>query len=116
MLDTASLTRWLTAEEAAARLGVSRQTLYAYVSRRQIGVAAAPDDPRRSLYDGADVRRLADRNRIGRQPPSRCRIDNTFGRADPRLRDHPYRGRSSRVSWPRRDRALRMPLRCQVCQ
>src|SRR3954453_20560647 len=58
--------RWLTAEEAVASLGVSRQTLYAYVSRSRIGVTAAPDDPRRSLYDAADVRRLADRNRSGR--------------------------------------------------
>ena len=58
--------RWLTAEEATTRLGVSRQTLYAYVSRSRIGVVAAPDDPRRSLYDAVDVRRLADRNRRGR--------------------------------------------------
>jgi citrate synthase len=58
--------RWLTAEEATARLGVSRQTLYAYVSRNRIGAAPAPDDPRRSLYDAADVRRLAERNRSGR--------------------------------------------------
>jgi citrate synthase len=60
------LARWLTAEEAAARLGVSRQTLYAYVSRGSVGTAAAPGDPRRSLYDAADVRRLAERNRRGR--------------------------------------------------
>ena len=58
--------RWLTAEEAIASLGVSRQTLYAYVSRSRIGAVAAPDDPRRSLYDAADVRRLAERNRSGR--------------------------------------------------
>ena len=58
--------RWLTADEAIARLGVSRQTLYAYVSRSRIGVVAAPDDPRRSLYDAADVHRLAERNRRGR--------------------------------------------------
>jgi citrate synthase len=58
--------RWLTAENAIARLGVSRQTLYAYVSRGRIGAVAAPDDPRRSLYDAADVHRLADRNRRGR--------------------------------------------------
>ena len=45
---------------------MSRQTLYAYVSRGRIGVTAAPDDPRRSLYDAADVRRLAERNRSGR--------------------------------------------------
>ena len=58
--------RWLTAEEATAQLGVSRQTLYAYVSRGRIGVTVAPDDPRRSLYDAADVRHLAERTRSGR--------------------------------------------------
>ena len=50
--------RWLTAEEATARLGVSRPTLYSYVSRSRIGAVAAPDGPRRSMYDAADVRRL----------------------------------------------------------
>ena len=64
--DAAPPPRWLTAEEATTSLGVSRQTLYAYVSRSRIGVTAAPDDPRRSLYDAADVRRLAERNRSGR--------------------------------------------------
>ena len=64
--DAAPPARWLTAEEATTSLGVSRQTLYAYVSRSRIGVTAAPDDPRRSLYDAADVRRLAERNRNGR--------------------------------------------------
>jgi citrate synthase len=64
--DAAPSARWLTAAEATASLGVSRQTLYAYVSRSRIGVTAAPDDPRRSLYDAADVRRLAERNRSGR--------------------------------------------------
>ena len=47
-------------------LRVSRQTLYAYVSRGRIGVTAAPDEPRRSLYDATDVRRLAERSRTGR--------------------------------------------------
>src|SRR5271167_3931186 len=64
--DSAPSARWLTAEEATSSLGVSRQTLYAYVSRSRIGVTAAPDDSRRSLYDAADVRRLAERNRDGR--------------------------------------------------
>jgi citrate synthase len=49
-----------------ARLGVSRQTLYAYVSRSRIGMITAPDDTRRSLYDATDVNRLAERNRSGR--------------------------------------------------
>ena len=59
-------TRWLTAEQAIASLGVSRQTLYAYVSRRLIGAVPAPDRTRRSLYDADDVGRLAERNRRGR--------------------------------------------------
>jgi citrate synthase len=58
--------RWLTAQEATSALGVSRQTLYAYVSRSRIGVMAAADDPRRSLYDAGDVQRLVERNRNGR--------------------------------------------------
>jgi len=58
--------RWLTAEEATTALGVSRQTLYSYVSRSRIGATAASDDPRRSLYDAADVQRLVERNRSGR--------------------------------------------------
>jgi citrate synthase len=64
--NAAPSARWLTAEEATTSLGVSRQTLYAYVSRNRIGVTAAPDDPRRSLYDATDVQRLAERNRNGR--------------------------------------------------
>ena len=58
--------RWFTAEQATAELGVSRATLYAYVSRGRIGVTTAPEEPRRSLYDAADVKRLAERNRGGR--------------------------------------------------
>jgi citrate synthase len=64
--DDATPPRWLTAEQATALLGVSRQTLYAYVSRSRIGATTAPEDPRRSLYDAADVRRLTQRNRSGR--------------------------------------------------
>jgi citrate synthase len=64
--ETTSPVRWLTAEEATAALGVSRPTLYAYVSRHRIGAVVAPDDPRRSLYDAGDVRRLVQRNRDGR--------------------------------------------------
>jgi citrate synthase len=58
--------RWLTAEEATDRLGVSRQTLYSYVSRSRIGTVAAPNDPRRTLYDAADIERLTKRKRCGR--------------------------------------------------
>src|SRR5690242_3245968 len=64
--ESAPSARWLTAEEATAQLGVSRPTLYAYVSRNRIGTLVAPDDPRRSLYDAVDVGRLAQRKRSGR--------------------------------------------------
>lgn len=56
----------LTAQEATARLGVSRQTLYSYVSRGLVRAVAAPDDPRRSLYDAQDVALLLERRGRGR--------------------------------------------------
>ncbi|HEV2271756.1 MAG TPA: citrate synthase [Steroidobacteraceae bacterium] len=55
---------WLTAAEALSVLGVRPQTLYANVSRRRIRARSDPKDPRRSLYDEADVRKLA-HNRLG---------------------------------------------------
>lgn len=55
---------WLTAAEALQVLAVRPQTLYANVSRRRIRARPDPKDPRRSLYDEADVRRLA-RSRPG---------------------------------------------------
>lgn len=53
---------WLTSAEALAVLGTQPQTLYANVSRGRIRAKKDPDDPRRSLYSGEDVRRLADRS------------------------------------------------------
>jgi citrate synthase len=57
-------------EEAALRLGVKVTTLYAYVSR---GLLASHKEPggRRSLFDQADIERLAGRQRGGRQVESR---------------------------------------------
>jgi citrate synthase len=59
--------RLLTAESAADRLGVSRATLYAYVSRGFVRAHAAPDDPRRRLYSKADIERLAGNKTRGRK-------------------------------------------------
>jgi len=59
--------RLLTAESAADRLGVSRATLYAYVSRGFVRAHPAPDDPRRRLYSAADVERLAGNKTRGRK-------------------------------------------------
>jgi citrate synthase len=56
--------QWLTAEAAAARLGVKRETLYAYVSRGAVHSERAPGE-RRSRFLRADVERLAARRRAG---------------------------------------------------
>ena len=52
---------WLTANEALTLLGTLPQTLYANVSRGRIKARRDPNDSRKSLYRGEDVRRLAKR-------------------------------------------------------
>ena len=56
----------LSTHEATSRLGVSRATLYSYVSRGLVRAVAAPDDPRRSGYDARDVAALIDKRARGR--------------------------------------------------
>src|SRR5918997_271654 len=57
---------WLSATEAAERLGVKPATLYAYVSR---GVLARRRSPAgQSLYAPTEVERLARRGRPRRSP------------------------------------------------
>src|SRR5580692_11042723 len=53
---------FLTAAEAARRLGVKPATLYAYVSRGVLGRVRAPDG-RASLFGAEEVERLARRGR-----------------------------------------------------
>jgi citrate synthase len=60
-------TLWITADEALARLGTKPQTLYANVSRGRIRAKPDPADPRRSLYQSDDVKRLAERHAGRRQ-------------------------------------------------
>jgi citrate synthase len=52
---------WLTAEQAAQRLGIKPATLYAYVSRGVLRRRRSPD--RHSRFDPAEVERLARRGR-----------------------------------------------------
>ncbi|MEK8049764.1 citrate synthase family protein [Ideonella sp. DXS22W] len=63
--------RWMTADEAARHLGVSRATLYAYVSRgllqREAESANGPG-ARRSRYRADSVLRLAAQRRAARNP------------------------------------------------
>lgn len=57
----------MTSEEAAARLGVSRQTLYAYVSRGLLH-ADTGSRHRESRYLASDIERLAQQRTRGRKP------------------------------------------------
>jgi len=71
--------RLLTAESAADRLGVSRATLYAYVSRGLIQAHSAPDDPRRRLYNARDIDRLAGNRTRGRKAADIAAATLDFG-------------------------------------
>ncbi|WP_034607377.1 citrate/2-methylcitrate synthase [Chitinimonas koreensis] len=68
----------LTAAEAAALLGVSRQTLYAYVSRGLLRAQPA-DDPRERRYAREEVEQLAGRRARGRQPREVARATLDWG-------------------------------------
>jgi citrate synthase len=59
------LTGWLTADEAATRLGVKTATLYAYVSRGVLLRRRSPEG--QSRFDPAEIDRLARRGRPRRQ-------------------------------------------------
>ncbi|MEX3007865.1 citrate/2-methylcitrate synthase [Hoeflea sp. TYP-13] len=52
--------------EACERLGISRDTLYAYVSRGLVRTIAQPGDARKSLYDRRDIEALLVRKSRGR--------------------------------------------------
>jgi citrate synthase len=60
------MSSYMTAAEAAAALGISRATLYAYVSRGLIASAPSPDG-RHNHYAAAEVRRLARRKADGKR-------------------------------------------------
>jgi citrate synthase len=57
-----------SAEEASSRLGISRASLYAYVSRGLIRSFASPHDPRQRLYAVDDVEALVERKARFRRP------------------------------------------------
>ncbi|MEN8514403.1 citrate/2-methylcitrate synthase [Burkholderia sp. RS02] len=93
---------WITLTEAARRLGVRAQTVYAYASRGSIAVRQDPDDPRKSLYRVEDVIALCRKKQVGRKR-SALAASTIFG-AEPCIysgittfsRGRPwYRGRDS---------------------
>jgi len=57
-----------SAEEASRRLGISRASLYAYVSRGLIRSFSSPHDPRQRLYALDDVETLVERKARFRRP------------------------------------------------
>src|SRR5919106_6624543 len=59
---------WIGAADAAQLLGVSRATLYAYVSRGFIRSQALPGVPRERIYSREDVERLRRRTEERRVP------------------------------------------------
>lgn len=59
---------FLDAEAAADALGISRATLYAYVSRGLVRTVEGPEDPRRRLYSLHDIEQLKKRKTVGRRP------------------------------------------------
>ena len=64
----------LTTDQVAARLGVKRETVYAYVSRGQLSRKLS-DDGRSSLFDPHEVEKLARRGRPRGDAPHRGRIE-----------------------------------------
>lgn len=61
-------TNYLTAQEAAAELGISRATLYAYVSRGLIRSEALGGETRQRRYRAEDIQRLKQRKALRRNP------------------------------------------------
>ncbi|AWK89257.1 citrate synthase family protein [Azospirillum thermophilum] len=72
------MTGYLSAEEAARRLGVSRQTLYAYVSRGLLQAVPA-EDPRQRRYLAEEVARLGAERKRGRKPKEVARATLDWG-------------------------------------
>src|SRR5262245_53760359 len=60
--------RWFTAQEAAAELGVSLATLYAYASRGLLHSEAVPGEPRARRYPREDILRLKERKELRKEP------------------------------------------------
>jgi citrate synthase len=76
--ETRSAT-YLTAAEAAARLGVHRSTLYSYVSRGHVRALPDPHNAHASRYVTADVERLRDRKQARLHPGDAARKTLHFG-------------------------------------
>src|ERR1051326_1140035 len=59
---------YLTAQQAADVLGVTKATLYAYTSRGQLRSEPVPKEPRQRHYYREDIERLQERKEVRRDP------------------------------------------------
>ena len=73
------MARYYTAEEAVRRLGVSRNTLYAYVSRGLIRSEPDSREKRTRRYHAQDVERLASRSEVHKSPENALRKATDWG-------------------------------------
>ncbi|MEE9414546.1 MAG: citrate/2-methylcitrate synthase [Acidimicrobiales bacterium] len=98
---------FITAEEAAARLGVKKATLYAYVSRGQLAREKAVDG-RHSMFDPDEIDALASGRRRPRRGELATAIQSRITRVD--LEHFGYRGQAieSLVTTPFEDVASLM--------
>lgn len=62
------MSRWISATEATGLLGITRATLYAYVSRGLVRSSAVPGDPRQRRYASEDLERLRARAEQRKDP------------------------------------------------
>jgi len=83
--------RWLTAEEAATALRVKKETIYAYVSRGSL--TNRRSDGRGSLFDAAEIERLALGSRQGNGRSSDGEVESALTFISET--GHFYRGQSA---------------------
>jgi citrate synthase len=67
-INNGDMVTWLSSDDASKRLGVSRTTLYAYVSRGLLRSAPAPGLAHQRRYAAEDVERLRSKSEQRRDP------------------------------------------------
>lgn len=87
--------------QACDRLGISRDTLYAYVSRGLVRTIAHPQDARKSLYDRRDIQALFERKGRGRS--RRAVAESTINWGEPVLTSKITRIADGRFAYRGRD-------------
>jgi citrate synthase len=73
------MTKFYSAKEASERLGVSRNTLYAYVSRGLIRSEPVSPSAKSSRYHALDVERMATRSELHKAPAKALQSSTDWG-------------------------------------